>query len=99
MAHRITAAADALMSGTPAREVIETMRQYYKTDASLAVCMSNVRRTILDSGRRPEEFDVSALHTLAATEDDASRKADIDVFLAAPAREQYRIQRSHASNC
>lgn len=57
--------------------------------------MSRVRSAVLDSGRRCALYDDTTLRKLSSAFGD--KASAIDAFLSLPPREQYQIQRAHAS--
>ena len=85
----IDSIAQMIMSGVAASTALDELKATYTTPGSLNSAMSRVRAAILDSGHRCAEYDDSELRKLG--------DATVNAFLALPPREQYQIQRAHAS--
>ena len=81
---------DMILRGATGDAALSVLKQTYKTLASLSTAMSHVRNAILDLDLRPDENDVTDLRALLDP-------SVVDAFLALPLREQYRVQRDHAS--
>ena len=89
----IDSVAQMIVSGVAAATALDKLKATYTTPGSLNSAMSRVRAAILDSGHRCAEYDDSELRKLG----DATVNATVNAFLALPPREQYQIQRAHAS--
>ena len=86
----IDAIADRILAGGSGDAALAALRQTYHTLSSLSSAASRVRTAILDRGVRCREYDDSELRGLADPR--------VDAFLALPPKEQYAIQRAHASH-
>ena len=96
----IDAAADALLAGADAPDVIAKLRETYTTPYSMSNALSNVRFAVLARNRPPKGYEEASntMKFVAFVFTRGEEHTSIHAFLNAPLVEQYRIQKQHAKN-
>ena len=83
-------AANMILDDTPAEDVIRFLRQRCKTLSSLNSVMSLVRTEVLKEGNRHKEYNDTEMRKHIAV-------PGVSQFLGSSLRDQYKIQKAHAS--